>query len=351
MKRFIFRTVVISITVSALVLVLNSLGVFQRLENILYDSRMVHTASYNRPSDEIAVILVDQDSIDWANQEFGWSWPWERKAYGQIVDFFNLGNAAAVTFDVLFTEPSVYGPEDDATFAQFCSDYGRVVQTVFFDQQHGNKTEWKESAPLPPVSFGNEFGTEPMLFPIDEISKTTAVLGSITSTSDSDKTIRRASAYRKYGSYYIPTLGLAPLFAAGEEIPDPLTEPKEGRYLRFQNSLENYVPYSAGQILQSYYAIQEGKEPLLDPKMFEDMYVFFGFYAPGLFDICSTPISATYPGVGVHITFLDNYLQDSFLKPSPFFVYFAKFKEISLTLQFRNVRDVFQLSFLIFLKA
>ena len=69
MKRFIFRTVVISITVSALVLVLNSLGVFQRLENILYDSRMVHTASYNRPSDEIAVILVDQDSIDWANQE------------------------------------------------------------------------------------------------------------------------------------------------------------------------------------------------------------------------------------------------------------------------------------------
>lgn len=320
MKRFIFRTVVISITVSALVLVLNSLGVFQRLENILYDSRMVHTASYNRPSDEIAVILVDQDSIDWANQELGWSWPWERKAYGQIVDFFNLGNAAAVTFDVLFTEPSVYGPEDDATFAQFCSDYGRVVQTVFFDQQHGNKTEWKESAPLPPVSFGNEFGTEPMLFPIDEISKTTAVLGSITSTSDSDKTIRRASAYRKYGSYYIPTLGLAPLFAAGEETPDPLIEPKEGRYLRFQNSLENYVPYSAGQILQSYYAIQEGKEPLLEPKMFEDMYVFFGFYAPGLFDICSTPISATYPGVGVHITFLDNYLQDSFLKPSPFFV-------------------------------
>ena len=47
------------------------------------------------------------------------------------MDFFNLGNAAAVTFDVLFTEPSVFGPEDDATFAQFCSDYGRVVQTVF----------------------------------------------------------------------------------------------------------------------------------------------------------------------------------------------------------------------------
>lgn len=319
MKKFLFRTVIISIAVSILVLILNFFGIFQRLENILYDSRMVHTTSFNRPSDEIAVILVDQASIDWANQEFGWSWPWERKAYGEIVEFFNLGNAAAVAFDVLFTEPSVYGPQDDAAFAQSCSEYGRVVQTVFFDQQHGNKSEWKETAPLPPISFGSEFGAEPMLFPIDEISSSTAVLGSITSTSDSDKVIRRASAYRQYGSYYIPTLGVAPLFAAGQDTPDPLTEPKEGRYLRFQKSLESYVPYSAGQILQSYYAIQEGKEPLLEPEMFEDMYVFFGFYAPGLFDICSTPISATYPGVGVHITYMDNYLQDSFLKPTPFY--------------------------------
>ena len=116
----------------------------------------------------------------------------------------------------------------------------------------------------------------------------------------------------------MPTLGVAPLFAAGEDGPDPELEPKNGRLLRFQPSLDSYVPYSAGQILQSYYAIQAGQEPLLESDMFQDMYVFFGFYAPGLFDICTTPMSAVYPGVGVHITQLDNYLQDSFLSPTTF---------------------------------
>ena len=144
------------------------------------------------------------------------------------------------------------------------------------------------------------------------------MLGNITGSSDWDKVIRRAKAYRPYQSYLVPTLGVAPLFAAGENGPDPALEPKNGRLLRFQPSLDSYVPYSAGQILQSYYAIQAGQEPLLESEMFQDMYVFFGFYAPGLFDICTTPMSAVYPGVGVHITQLDNYLQDSFLSPTTF---------------------------------
>ena len=44
----------------------------------------------------------------------------------------------------------------------------------------------------------------------------------------------------------------------------------------------------------------------------------FRTVAPGLFDVCATPISTLYPGVGVHITTLDNYLQDDFIKPAPF---------------------------------
>jgi adenylate cyclase len=44
--------------------------------------------------------------------------------------------------------------------------------------------------------------------------------------------------------------------------------------------------------------------------------VFFGFYAPGLFDIATTPISSVYPGVGMHITMLDNILQGDFIRPS-----------------------------------
>lgn len=322
-KNHAIRVAVIVAVTVAVVLVLEGLSLFQRPENIWYDSRMVRTASSHGPSDEIAVVLLDQDSLDWAQQELGWSWPWPRSAYGDIVSYFNLGGAASLAFDVLFTEPSVYGPQDDAAFVQACAEYGRVVQTVYFEASQGRDSLWKEAFPQPPLQ--NDLAQasaissdEDLLFPIDSIATSAAVLGNITGSSDWDKVIRRAKAYRPYQSYLVPTLGVAPLFAAGEDGPDPELEPKNGRLLRFQPSLDSYVPYSAGQILQSYYAIQAGQEPLLESDMFQDMYVFFGFYAPGLFDICTTPMSAVYPGVGVHITQLDNYLQDSFLSPTTF---------------------------------
>ena len=322
-KNHAIRVAVIVAVTVAVVLVLEGLSLFQRPENMWYDSRMVRTASSHGPSDEIAVVLLDQDSLDWAQQELGWSWPWPRSAYGDIVSYFNLGGAASLAFDVLFTEPSVYGPQDDQAFAQACAEYGRVVQTVYFEASQGRDSLWKEAFPQPPLQ--NDLAQasaissdEDLLFPMDSIATSAAVLGNITGSSDWDKVIRRAKAYRPYQSYLVPTLGVAPLFAAGENGPDPALEPKNGRLLRFQPSLDSYVPYSAGQILQSYYAIQAGQEPLLESEMFQDMYVFFGFYAPGLFDICTTPMSAVYPGVGVHITQLDNYLQDSFLSPTTF---------------------------------
>lgn len=322
MQSHAVRVISIMAATSVVVLLLGGLGLFQRPENMLYDSRMVRTASTHRPSDEIALVLLDQDSLDWAQQEFGWSWPWPRSAYGDIVSYFNLGGAASLAFDVLFTEPSVYGPEDDRSFADACRDYGRVVQTVYFDVVYGNTSVWKEIYPQPPLEISelqtdfSENPSEGLLFPIDSIASSAAVLGNVTGSSDSDKVIRRARAYRSFESHLIPTLGTGLLFAAGEEGPDPTKEPEDGRLLRFQPSLDSYVPYSAGQILQSYYAIQAGQEPLLESQMFQDMYVFFGFYAPGLFDICTTPVSAVYPGVGVHVTQLDNYLQDNFLRPA-----------------------------------
>ena len=78
--------------------------------------------------------------------------------------------------------------------------------------------------------------------------------------------------------------------------------------LRFTKSIDDYLPYSAGDILKAQADIRAGRESELNPEDFEDMYVFFGLYAPGLFDICQTPVSASYPGVGIHITLLDNIL-------------------------------------------
>jgi adenylate cyclase len=74
------------------------------------------------------------------------------------------------------------------------------------------------------------------------------------------------------------------------------------------------MPYPAMDILKSYEAIQNGETPIYFPEDFRDKYVFFGFYAPGLFDICANPIETVYPGMGVHITMLDNMLNNDFIR-------------------------------------
>lgn len=314
LRKLFVRAGIIIASVSALVWLGNCAGLLSAPERLAYDNRMYVTAPAIRPSEQIAVVLLDQESLDWASRERGWSWPWPRSAYGDLVRFFQKGNAASVAFDVLYTEDSVYGSEDDASFSDVCREYGSVVQSVFFDDVQGTYSGWKPGAPLPQFGAGGEPGTVPALFPVDSICRSAAVLGCVNSSVTGDGIIRSLPLYYQYGDYSVPALGMASVQAAGKELPPPGKESSGGRLLRFQRSLESYVPYSASQILQSYYAGERGEEPLLEPEQFSGMYVFFGFYAPGLFDICSTPVSAVYPGVGLHITMLDNFLQNSFMR-------------------------------------
>jgi len=61
-----------------------------------------------------------------------------------------------------------------------------------------------------------------------------------------------------------------------------------------------------------------GKEPVIrDRDAFKDKYIFFGFSAPGLYDLKSTPVGGVYPGVEIQATLLDNYLSGDFLQHAP----------------------------------
>ncbi|UTC66920.1 MULTISPECIES: CHASE2 domain-containing protein [unclassified Treponema] len=290
MKK-IRRLFFISVSVFFIVSFFIYLGVFRQAEYFFYDDRMKNTASYFSSSDEIVLVLVDQKSLTYAASERGWKWPWPREAYAEITDFFSRGGAKSVAFDMLFTEPSSYGEADDKKFADSSKESGIVIQTVFFDRRQ-------------------------RIFPIDEIASSAKLIGNVNSLPDSDGTIRRARLFYSWKDYKIPTLGIASYFVGGNEdegLPAELN-------LRFTKSIDDYLPYSAGDILKAQADIRAGRESELHPEDFEDMYVFFGLYAPGLFDICQTPVSASYPGVGIHITLLDNILSGNRIVKTGFLI-------------------------------
>jgi len=50
---------------------------------------------------EIRLIMLDQNSLDWAKNENGLSWPWPREVYGSIIQFCKRAGVQSLAFDVL----------------------------------------------------------------------------------------------------------------------------------------------------------------------------------------------------------------------------------------------------------
>jgi len=156
-------------------------------------------------------------------------------------------------------------------------------------------------------------------------------LGSLTGTHDSDEVYRRLRLFTFFDGKAVPGLAAASLLVSGYDANISYNPQKSvikwGNFtipvdkngtslLHFRGDLNRYFPVYAKDVLQSYETYASGEEPLFPPEYFTGTHVFVGLYAPGLFDIFNTPISSVYPGMGAHITMLDNLLMGDFIHES-----------------------------------
>ena len=117
-----------------------------RFEALTWDLRQ---ASYARPSaatDQIRLIFLDQASLDWG-QNRGWSWPWPREVYAALLSFCERGGAAVVAFDVIFSEPSAYGVEDDEALGAAIAGCSNFVAAIFVGRETAGRTNWPTEYP------------------------------------------------------------------------------------------------------------------------------------------------------------------------------------------------------------
>ncbi|PKN33781.1 MAG: adenylate/guanylate cyclase domain-containing protein [Deltaproteobacteria bacterium HGW-Deltaproteobacteria-19] len=289
---------------------------------------------------KIRLILLDQNSLDWAKDENGLSWPWPREVYSTIVQFCQRTGVRSLAFDVLFTEPSKYGVADDQAFAAAIGGYKHFVGAVFLSRTAGSEKSWPPFAPAPVSRIQGldawlaESGHGPFpraSFPVPEISSASGILANVHLDPDVDAVYRRTAMFEVFDGKVLPSLALASYLTAQPSTPLQISPgrfmvgdgeiPVDSRgkaVLNFRGPSGTHKAYNAAAVIQSELRLQGGEKPVIENlEDFKDAYVFFGFSAPGLFDLRPTPISGVYPGVEISATMLDNLLANDFIRPVP----------------------------------
>lgn len=335
MKR-VLQALLIGAVCAALAIALWRTYRLERWESRTWDKRVAFYAGpVTGATDRVRLIFLDQYSLDWG-KERGWSWPWPRQVYAPVVDFCRRAGARTVAFDVIYSEPSVYGTEDDVALGDSVKASGAFVGAVFVGRETGGLTNWPVEVQPSPVQLvtaaPHAMHLPKATFPVPEVATNAAMLATVFGNPSRDGVYRRAQPFSIFDGQVVPSLGLAAYLAASSNrtmridgpwlrvgdrpIPVPLDR-RGGTILHFRGPSQTHPTVNVAAVIESELRMKEGQPPLVDPISFSNCYVFLGFTAPGLFDLRTSPVSAVYPGVEIHATFLDNLLAGDFMRDVP----------------------------------
>jgi len=237
-------------------------------------------------SPDIVIAEVDNASIAALGR-----WPWPRDIHARFVDRLASAGAAAVVYDVLFTEPS----SGDAALAHALAARPAYLPIL-----------------LTPADAS---GAREAVLPVTPLAKAAAGLGHINFEADGDGIVRSVAlfegdAHQRWPQLMVPlwravragTITLAdgvPKDMHGPELTHAGGPDSEARFLiPFSANAQTYRRVSFAQVL-------EGRVP---PDVLRGRVVLVGVTASGLYDRFATPLSGTLgqlPGVYINANVLD----------------------------------------------
>ncbi len=317
------KIIVLSAISFALSLMPYLTGLFNMFELKAFDlfSRLLNPEN---TSGDIVIVQVDQQSIDGLSKE-GVNWPWPRQIYAPIVDY--LSEADAVFMDILYTEPSSYGEEDDRIFAEAVKKASNVYMALFLTDKKkgltGNDKEFIERIAIkekisPAAAFNSA------LTPVDMLKSSAKGAGNVTIPPDEDGVYRKIPLVFQTDNYTIPhfvlgyliqdgtvTIKNGSVYAGGTKI----SLERGNMQLRYRKGREPFQSLSAAGVLKSAVDSIESKEPSIKKEYFRGKKIFIGLTAAGLYDLKPTSMSSVSTGVLIHAATLDNILNKSFFRP------------------------------------
>lgn len=318
-------------------------GWLERLEFAIYDFRQTQIRAETVIADQVKVVLIDESSLDFMAESLG-SFPWPRTVYAELLEFFELGGAKAVLFDILFTEPDIEGfgataggSEHDIRLAEASARFSGTVHSLLLNRDIEDLAVATLNRPLPDF-MSERFalsgidnltgdGLNAFTLPIEQIAENTPHVGVVGVDPDSDGVYRRVKPLWEYQRQVYPGLSLTPLVMdkprlALDNETNLLLIDKQAVALDERNRLlVNYYgdmqPISIASVFQTWDKIMAGElaDLPLDPYEFEDAIVYIGASAIGLDDIKAVTNDPKAPGVYIHAAAASNMLIGDVMRP------------------------------------
>jgi adenylate cyclase len=353
---------------------LSYLGAFiQRIDNFLYDSRLILTMP-DTQDERIVILDIDDRSLSAEGH-----WPWHRDKLAALLDtLFDHYRAGIVGFDIVFPEPEDSAglevleelartdfkdlprfrqrleqlrPEldHDALFGR--SMAGRkVVLGYYFSHDSALELGKLPSPVLPPGQFlgrnidffeGQGYGAN---LPVLQDNALSA--GHFNPDIDADGVVRRVPMLYKYQGAYYESLSLA-VARAWTGMPPLLpgyaeSSPAGSRYpgiewlqmgnlaIPVDKRVRTLVPYRGAKGSFSYRSITDVMHQKVPREALEGRIILIGTTAPGLQDLRSAPVQRVFPGVEIHANLISGIL-DNTLKKNPAYTLGVEFLLMALT--------------------
>lgn len=347
--KYLLYSIYIIITTGLLFIFLGNPSIrsfFGIIENKTFDIRQSVLASYKKVNKNIVILSVDEQSYEYLLDKYG-EWPISRNIYADIITYLEKQNPAIVAFDLMFVKSLKSNNDADNKLAKNIAKYDNVLTSINFDNQ---SFALRKPVDLPEVlkakvvnesdiNLKNDYFTfSNCRAIINQILTTTPNIGHINFVRDEDGIARYLPPFVTYKDDFYPHLALKVALKYLEKTEnlklDEFKINKKGEMLLADRTIP--LTYDGTAVLNWYgpsginnhntfeyiplwkveKSIYENVK-LFPENYFKNKIIYIGTSATSLFDLKSVPTDRIFPGVEIHTTFVNNVLDNNFIKRVP----------------------------------
>ncbi|MBS0320596.1 MAG: adenylate/guanylate cyclase domain-containing protein [Proteobacteria bacterium] len=289
------------------------------LDARLADAWIARHAAAVPPSRDIIVVDIDDASLAGLEASLG-RFPWPRVVYGEVIAELAAQHARAIVMDIELYERDIMNPDSDAAFrAAVAATDDTYFPLKLLPRIARDEGVWLKDV-AGPLGLATTGTPDPnaratLLLPEAVPRSAWPRTGLINFLEDPDGVGRRYWLARDFGGYVIPSLPARVATRLGHPLPP-------GASVMLAWPAGGDFPHPRVAFRDLYEDIQRGKRERPRDE-FTGKIVVIGATAGSLRDFRATPVSATYPGVEILATAIDNLVTARHLTPAPAWLPYA----------------------------